>query len=139
MSSVAPTNYGDLKEAVNKWAARSDLGGTTAEGFIALGESFLNRKLPELNAMAGARFALTDAAPTNWLLTNYPDVYLAAILVWGGFFMKDSADAQQWTSVLADGISDVQWIDARPTSLEALTFDEGLLPRNRYFNLITGE
>lgn len=139
MSSVAPTNYSDLKEAVNKWAARSDLGGTTAEGLIALGESFLNRKLPELNAMEGERFALTDEAPTNWLLTNYPDVYLAAVLVWGNFFMKESPEAQQWTSVLSDGINDVQWIDARETSKETLDVDEALLPVNRYFNLITGE
>jgi hypothetical protein len=29
------------------------------------------------------RFALSDSAPTNWLLTNHPDVYLAATMMWG--------------------------------------------------------
>lgn len=34
------------------------------------------------------KFALSDSAPTNWLLTNHPDLYLAAVLVWGGIFIR---------------------------------------------------
>lgn len=37
------------------------------------------------------RFALSDAAPTNKLLTEQPDVYLAAGIVWGGIYTQDEA------------------------------------------------
>ena len=30
------------------------------------------------------RYALSDLVPTNWLLTNHPDIYIAATLIWGG-------------------------------------------------------
>lgn len=138
MSNVAPTNYTELKASIAQWMARSDLTGS-AEGFIKLGESVLNRKLPELNAMAGAKFALSDAAPTNWLLTNFPDVYLAAVLVWSGLFTKNDADLQKWSSIFNSGIDDVQWIDARPTSKEPLVVDEALWPYRIGFNITTGE
>ena len=36
------------------------------------------------------KFALTEASPTNWLLTNHPDLYLTACLVWGGAFTMDT-------------------------------------------------
>jgi hypothetical protein len=35
------------------------------------------------------RFALSEAAPTNALLTDHPDVYLAASIMWGGAYIKD--------------------------------------------------
>lgn len=54
------------------------------------------------------RFSLSDDAPTNWLLTNHPDVYLAAVLVWGGMFIRDSDFYNQWTSVLEPGIASVK-------------------------------
>lgn len=53
------------------------------------------------------RFALSDAATTNWLLTNHPDVYLAAVLVWGGFFIQDDAAASRWATVLGQGLKSV--------------------------------
>lgn len=46
------------------------------------------------------RFALSDAAPTNKLLTDNPDVYLAAAIVWGGIFTQDE------TSVSLKGLLD---------------------------------
>ena len=35
------------------------------------------------------RLKLSDAAPTNDLLTNHPDVYLASCIVWGGLYVRD--------------------------------------------------
>lgn len=46
------------------------------------------------------RFALSDSATTNWLLTNHPDVYLAAVLMWGGVFTRNSPFAGTFSSVL---------------------------------------
>ncbi|WP_336057368.1 phage adaptor protein [Nitratireductor sp. CH_MIT9313-5] len=54
------------------------------------------------------KFALSDAAPTNWLLTNHPDVYLAATLIWGGVFVQDDTLAQRFNAVLDRGIAAVQ-------------------------------
>lgn len=53
------------------------------------------------------RFALSDAATTNWLLTNHPDVYLAASLVWGGLFTQNDPAASRWMTVLSSGIPSV--------------------------------
>lgn len=36
------------------------------------------------------RFALSESATTNQLLTDHPDVYLAACLVWGGIRNQDT-------------------------------------------------
>lgn len=54
------------------------------------------------------RFALSDSASTNWLLTNHPDVYLAATLVWGGIFIQSSPQAGTFGQILAEGIPSVR-------------------------------
>lgn len=54
------------------------------------------------------RFALSDSAPTNWLLTNHPDVYLAATLVWGGVFIQSSPQAGTFGQILSEGIPSVR-------------------------------
>lgn len=59
------------------------------------------------------RFALSEAAPTNWLLTNHPDVYLAAVLIWGGLFTRNDATGARWAAVLKTGIPSVRNIIAQ--------------------------
>jgi hypothetical protein len=54
------------------------------------------------------KFALSDTAPTNWLLTEHPDVYLAAAMVWGGLFIQDDPTASRWASLLNSGIPSVR-------------------------------
>jgi len=53
------------------------------------------------------RYALSALVPTNWLLTNHPDIYLAAALVWGGAFTKDFPYASAFVSSLESGIPSV--------------------------------
>lgn len=53
------------------------------------------------------RYALSVSATTNWLLTNHPDIYLAATLVWGGAFTKDFPYASAFVSSLESGIPSV--------------------------------
>jgi hypothetical protein len=48
------------------------------------------------------RFALSDSATTNALLTNHPDIYLGACLMWGGLFVEDDSKIAKW-SVLVSG------------------------------------
>lgn len=54
------------------------------------------------------RFALSDSQPTNWLLTNHPDVYLAATLLWGGVFTRNSPFAATHVSVLDRALPSVR-------------------------------
>lgn len=56
------------------------------------------------------RIKLSDAAPTNWLLTNYPDIYLAAALVWGHGYQQEFDGASAWKMVLDEGIPEVRSI-----------------------------
>lgn len=54
------------------------------------------------------KFALSDSAPTNWLLSNHPDVYLMAPLVWGGAFIKDFQYAATLKSALDEAMGEVK-------------------------------
>ncbi|MBX7249350.1 MAG: hypothetical protein K1X35_09960 [Caulobacteraceae bacterium] len=42
------------------------------------------------------RLALSEAEPTNWLLSNHPDAYLAAALVEAALWAADEAQAMRW-------------------------------------------
>jgi hypothetical protein len=53
------------------------------------------------------RFALSDAAPTNWLLTNHPDIYLNATLLWSGIFIKDGQQGGAFKQLLDEAIPEV--------------------------------
>ena len=79
------------------------------------------------------RFALSDAAPTNWLLTNHPDLYLAATLVWGGVFIQDDPTASRWVSILNSALPSVKNIIAQ-SKRATLTVDSALMRRPRYPN-----
>lgn len=46
------------------------------------------------------RFALSDAVTTNWLLTNHPDIYLAATLMWGAGYQEAFLGGSVWKSIL---------------------------------------
>jgi hypothetical protein len=59
------------------------------------------------------RFSLTDDAGTNWLLTNHPDVYLAATLIWGGVFTRNTPFAATYATILKEGIPAVRNIIAQ--------------------------
>lgn len=54
------------------------------------------------------RFRLSNAAPTNWLLTNHPDVYLSAVLVWGNILKRSSDDMRTYASMLEEGLAGVR-------------------------------
>lgn len=53
------------------------------------------------------RFALSDAAPTNWLLTNHPDVYLAVVLVWGAGYNEAWENGAIWKGILEEAIPEI--------------------------------
>lgn len=53
------------------------------------------------------RFALSVSS-TNWLLTNHPDVYLAASIVWGNAYNQDIGGASAWKAILDEAIPSIR-------------------------------
>ena len=73
-----------------------------------------------------ARFALSDAAPTNALLTDYPDAYLFATLAEAGPFLRDAELAGSYEARLDRAIGEINAKDARSRAPRTLVTD---LPR----------
>jgi hypothetical protein len=84
---------------------------------------------------ARTRFALSDAAPTNWLLTNHPDVYLAATLLWSGLYTRNNPIMQNFAAILTEGIPQVRNIIAQ-SNRGVLTVDIALqrIGRRSYYD-----
>lgn len=78
------------------------------------------------------RFSLSDAAPTNWLLTYHPDLYLAATVVWGSVFIQDAPSTSTWVSILNSALPSVRNIIAQ-SKRSTLTVDPALMRRRRYW------
>lgn len=71
-----------------------------------------------------SRFALSDAEPTNRLLIDSPDIYLAAAMVWGNVYVKDAIGAQ-WKGMLDEFILEQRNINAQ-RKRSVLTVDPAL-------------
>lgn len=80
-------------------------------------------------------FALSEAAPTNWLLDNHPDVYLQACLLWGCAFVLDREVAGLWKGELEQSIEEIGWLDARSIAIAPLKTD---LAASGGFNIVSG-
>jgi hypothetical protein len=71
------------------------------------------------------RFALSDVAPTNEFLTNNPDLYMAASIVWGAVYTKDLQSGAMWKSMLDEFTAEVRSNIAQKKRSQ-LTVDPGL-------------
>ncbi|MCZ4270894.1 phage adaptor protein [Maritalea porphyrae] len=80
---------------------------------------------------------LDATTTTNWLLTNHPDIYLAAVCVWGGVFMRDQEEAVKHKALLEEGLEELGNIESRNTSIAPLTVDAALVSRGG-FNINNG-
>lgn len=76
------------------------------------------------------RFALSDLAPTNEFLTNHPDLYLAASIVWGCAYVKDQS-VTLWKQMLDEFTAEVASDNARRKRSQ-LTVDPSLGTIGRY-------
>lgn len=86
------------------------------------------------------KFALSDSATTNWLLTNHPDVYLAATMMWGAGYLETWANGQVWKSILDEAIPSIKSQIAQ-SKRGVLRVDDGLLAVSRptYAQLTSGD
>lgn len=66
-------------------------------------------------------FALSDAAPTNSLLADAPDVYLFAVLSEAGPFLRDAELATTYEGKLGRAIEELNAKDARSRAPQRLT------------------
>lgn len=60
--------------------------------------------------------ALSDSNTTNFLLTNYPDVYLSACLYWAWSWARDSAEMGKWAGAYSEAAATVNQSYARRLS-----------------------
>lgn len=76
-----------------------------------------------------AKYALSEAHPTNWLLTNHPDIYLGMVLIWSGLLIKDE-DVQFWAQKTSDAINKLKILDAKADADVDLRIDPALVRNN---------
>jgi hypothetical protein len=72
--------------------------------------------------------SLSDAAPTNWLLTESPDIYLYAALVQSAPYLKEDERTGVWAGLYQTLVNDMKIADER-----ARIGNSKLVPRIRSF------
>lgn len=90
--------YSDTLGAPSVWA----LDGTTLNFDRPADQAY------DLRLRYQQKFALSDANPSNWLLVNRPDVYLAASIVWGCLYTDNFESGGNWKQLLSSGIAQVK-------------------------------
>jgi len=55
---------------------------------------------------------LTDASPTNWLLTEHPDLYLYGALVHTAPFLKEDERVPVWEKMFVEALAEANVEDA---------------------------
>lgn len=79
------------------------------------------------------KFALSDAVPTNWLLTNHPRVYLYSCLFEAGAFIDDGSDYQaKMQAMRNEAVASASKLASRSKKIARLRIDSALLQRGRY-------
>ena len=58
-----------------------------------------------------ARLAALSVTPTNWLLTNHPNIYLFGALAEAGDYVQSDELTRKWEAKYAQGIKDLQTAD----------------------------
>lgn len=76
-----------------------------------------------------AKFALSDASPTNALLTDYPDCYLFATLAEAGPFLRDPDVSGAYEAKAASAIKEINAKDARSRSQQTLSSEVAHMSR----------
>jgi hypothetical protein len=59
--------------------------------------------------------ALSDTSTSNWLLTDYPDIYLYGALMHSAPYLADDARLQVWASMYTKAIGDANLTSKRST------------------------
>lgn len=76
-----------------------------------------------------AKLALSDAIPTNALLTDYPDAYLFATLAEAGAALRDNDFTVMYEGKLERALREINAKDARSRAQQVLSTEPGFLQR----------
>jgi len=109
------TEYEVIPRALGTFAV-SDVSGLPGIYAFKAGALTFDRPLDhpyDFRLAYEGKLHLSDTAPTNELLTNSPDIYLAACIVWGGLYTKDDATLQQWAGLLSGFEAEVRHENAK--------------------------
>jgi hypothetical protein len=81
---------------------------------------------------------LSEANPTNWILSAHPDAYLFGALAAGAAYAKNDERAAAYQAQFERVLGDIQ--EGLRTSYDRiLRLDAGLQPGGRAFNLLNGD
>lgn len=87
------------------------------------------------------KFALSDASPTNWLLTNCPDVYLYGALYEAGAFIDDGSNFEAKMKARRDeAVALAKQMAARSLAPATLRSDDALMAigkRSAFYPTVT--
>lgn len=72
--------------------------------------------------------ALSDAVTTNWVLEQYPELYLRAATAYGADFIKDDAQMQKFMSMAERLIFEIGSVDNLANYADAETWTKGIHP-----------
>lgn len=75
------------------------------------------------------KITLSDANPTNWLLTDHPDIYLNGAMVQLCIFTRNLDMLKVWKPMYDQILKDVQSKEMDNESLATLDVDRGLMAR----------
>lgn len=81
---------------------------------------------------------LSDAAPTNYILTNYPDLYLYATLIEAAPFIRDNDTTQMWETRFYKALDEVIASENQSKSNAILLTEPAKLTQRRTFNIYEG-
>jgi len=84
------------------------------------------------------KFALSDSATTNWLLTNHPNVYLYGALCESAPYTVSDNRLPTWKALFEEAIAMVNAKEARSRE-STLTVDPGIMPERGYGRILRGE
>ena len=82
-------------------------------------------------------FALSSGSPTNYLLTNYPNVYLFGSMVEAYSLLKSAEKAMLWEQRFQQALDDARAREGRSTSMATLVLDP-MLSGGGGFDINTG-
>jgi hypothetical protein len=127
---LAEANEDEIKVQIKSDGSFPYLDETGKPGFAAIDGTNIDFNRPldaayPFRFRYRQRFALSDASPTNWLLTNHPDIYLAATLMWGAGYNEDWSNGSVWKQTLEEGVPSVRNTIAQ-SKRGVLTVDKAL-------------
>jgi hypothetical protein len=82
------------------------------------------------------RLALSDTAPSNAVLADYPDLYLFGALVEAAPYLRDADMLSLFAARFEAALAEVRMKEARSRALSNLRFDPSILPSARTAGLL---